>query len=164
MSDAFRAGLGKMLDEYDAARRAVEQSQQQARADDVQFLQRFTELRRDVVRPVFEAGGGLMKARGHGFTISEEDYAVDASGKCTEAGIALHIVPEGMAQPSQADDPLWSLCITTRHYNRSVSIIGGKAAVPGGLAGSRGAYDLSQLNTELVEGELLKVAAEIFKG
>jgi len=164
MTEALRRELGKMLDRYDEARRLAQDRQQQAKADDALFLQRFADLRRGVVRPVFEAVGALLQERGHGFSISEGDYAVDASGRSTEAGIAIHILPAGMEPSLQANDPLLSLSITTRHYNKTVSIIGGEAAVPGGLAGSRGAYEVAQIDTELVEGELLKLVAGILKG
>ncbi len=138
MTEALRRVLGKMLDRYDEARRLAQDRQQQAKADDALFLQRFADLRRGVVRPLFEAVGAIPQERGHGFSISEEDYAVDASGRSTEAGIAIHILPAGMEPSLQANDPLLSLSIATRHYNKTVSIIGGEAAVPDGLAGSRG--------------------------
>jgi hypothetical protein len=164
MSDSLQAELGKMLDNYDAARLATENGQRQAIADEAQFLRRFADLRRDVVRPVFEAAGAILAQRGHAFRISEEEYAIGAAGKSTEAGIAIHVLPAGMSPTLQVDDPLRSLSIATRHYNKNVSIIGGAAAVPGGLAGSRGAYELSQISTALVEAELLKLIAGILKG
>jgi hypothetical protein len=164
MTEAMRLELGRMLDEYDEVRRLAEQRRQQAKADDALFLERFADLRRAVVKPVFAALGAMLQERGHGFSISEEDYAVDASGRSTEAGIAIHILPAGMEPSSQANDALLSLSIATRHYNKMVSIIGGAAAVPGGLAGSRGAYEIGQIDTQLVEAELLKLVAGILKG
>ena len=81
MTEALRLELGRMLDRYDEARRLARDRQQQAKADDALFLQRFADLRRGVVRPVFEAVGTILQERGHGFSISEQDYAVDASGR-----------------------------------------------------------------------------------
>lgn len=155
--------LGRMLDEYDAVRAAAERSRRQAQADDVLFLQRFSELRRSVLRPAFEGGGVVLNERGHGFRISEAEYALDPSGKSTEASIAFHIVPGDLAPAPQADDRTRSLTVTTRHYNRSVSVIGGEYAAAGGLAGSKGSYDLERITPELIEGELLKLVARIFK-
>ena len=57
-TEALRLELGKMLDRYDEARRLARDRQQQAKADDALFLQRFADLRRGVVRPMFEAVGG----------------------------------------------------------------------------------------------------------
>ena len=51
MTEALRLELGRMLDRYDEARRLAQDRQQQAKADDALFLQRFAELRRGVVRP-----------------------------------------------------------------------------------------------------------------
>src|SRR2546426_11241545 len=139
MTEALRLELGKMLDRYDEARRLAQDRQQQAKADDALFLQRFADLRRGVVRPMFEAVGAILQERGHGFSISEQDFAVDASGRSTEAGIAIHILPAGKEPPLQANDPPLSLSITPRHYNKTGSIIGPRAARAGRPPGPPGA-------------------------
>ena len=74
MADYLRDQLGKMLDQYDERRRAVLAREQKVKDDDTLFLAQFVELRRGVVRPVFEAAAAILAERGHKVTIVEQDF------------------------------------------------------------------------------------------
>lgn len=164
MATDMRARLESLLDQYDETRRAVERRNQQLKLDETQFQERFRELCRDVIRPVFESAGALLRLRGHDFSIVEELFAQEG-GKTVEASITVRIVAAGASRPQQADgeDPC-SLSFTTRHYNRSVWMSGGAAMRAGGASNANAAYQLSQINTELVENQLLALIAGIVRG
>lgn len=162
MSERLRNDLGTMLDDYDAARRAAEARKQQAQADEDAFLERFARLRREVVRPVFEAAGAILRERGHAFAIREVEFGA-ADGKPTEALIALRVTPAGMEGAASGDLHLQELSFSTRHYNRSVCITNGAVPQSGALAGSQGACALAQIDTERVEDELLKLMAALVR-
>ena len=152
--------LNRMLDAYDARRRAAEAREQKAKDDDARFLADFAELRRAVVRPVFEAAGAVLEARGHHFEIAEQEFAADPGGQLTEAGITFSIAPLGRG-PLRAEDHSRSLSITTRHYNKSVWINAGVSQDAGGVAGAKGAWPLEKVNRQLVEEALLKFVARV---
>lgn len=164
MTDDLTIELGKLLDQYDEKLRSVEERRRQVKADGAQFLKAFADLRLMVVRPVFEDFGAVLRARGHDFSITEREYALEHSDKAVEAEITMHIMPSGVAESSLAADQLPSLSLVTRHYNRTVCIRA-SSAVPQSTssAGPRGDYQLAQVNAELVKGELLKLIAEIVK-
>ena len=157
----MHADLTRMLDQYDARLRAELAREQQGKDDDAQFLARFAELRREVVRPVLEEAGALLAQRGHGFSIVEEEFAADAAGKVREARISFHIVPAGMATPLHSGDHERSLSVTTRHYNKTVWISGGKPLDAGGIAGSKGAYALARVDRQLLEAEMVKFVGSV---
>jgi hypothetical protein len=163
MEDPLREQLGKMLDQYDARRRADAARERKMKEDDALFLTRFIELSRTVIRPLFETAGALLAERGHGFTISEQEFAVGEGSKVTEAGISFSIVPSGMESPIYADHAR-SLSLTTRHYNKTVWINAGRSLDPGGVAGSKGAYPLERIDRQLVEEELVKFVAAVMAG
>ena len=163
MSERLRSQLGSLLDRYDAARREADSRMRQARVDDALFLQHFAELRRDVVRPVFEAAGALLHERGHEFSIIEEEYQLQGGGKSIEATIELRIAPFGMEKLPQAHDHLRALSFATRHYNKTVCITNGAVPQSGSIAGAAGSYALSQIDAQLVEQELLKLVAALVK-
>lgn len=154
--------LGDLLDRYDENRRAVDERKRQVRMAAAAFQNGFADLRARVIRPVFEATGAILRARGHDFSISEDDYAEEPDGKNTEAAIAMHVMPAGMEMPAHVNAQFPSLSIVTRHYNKSVCILASNA-VPksSGAAGSRGDYHLAQIDAELVQDELLKLIAGI---
>jgi hypothetical protein len=160
----MKDSLGKMLDSYDTRRSADVAREKQSKDDDANFLARFAALRREVVRPVFEQAGAMLAERGHAFEISEEEFAPDAGGKVREAGISLHIAPAGMPAQLHSDDHERSLSITTRHYNKTVWVSGGRALHAGGTAGAKGAYAIDRVNRQLIEEEVVRLVGAVMGG
>ena len=156
--------LNRMLDQYDERRRVDLERERQAKDDDVQFLASFAKLRSEVVRPVLEDAGALLAQRGHGFSIVEEEYGTDAAGKVREAGISLQIAPAGMPAQLHAEDHERTLSITTRHYNKTVWVSGGRALHSGGTAGAKGAYAIERIDRQLVEAEVVRLVGAVMGG
>jgi len=162
MTDDLRSGLARMLDQYDERQRVDRAREQQGRDDDTAFMAAFAELRRSVVRPVFEEAGRQLASRGHAFEISEREFDVGATGSTVrEAGISLRIAPAGMPKPLHDGDHERSLSITTRHYNKTLWINAGRANEAGGVAGSKGAYPLAQVDRRIVEEAVLKLVGAV---
>jgi hypothetical protein len=150
--------LGKLLDQYDEKRRAVDERRRQVKIDAETFQEQFADLRRKVVRPVFEATGIVLKERGHDFRISEDEYASGPDGKTTEAAISIRVVPAGTSSHPEAEFP--TLSFVTRHYNKAVCIHSSNAVPQSdGRTSPRGDYQLAQIDKDLVEAELLKLIA-----
>jgi hypothetical protein len=162
MADHLREELTRLLDEYDARRRTEREREQKTRDDDARFLQAFAELRRNVIRPVFEAAGTMLEQRGHRYSIAEQEFTSGAEGRITEAGITLRVVPSGTKAGLHEDQR--SLSIATRHYNKTVWINSGESAGSGGLAGAKGAYPLEKVTRQLVEEELIGFVARVVAG
>ena len=164
MAGNLQDALSSMLDTYDARRSADQARVKKSQDDSDQFIARFAELRRDVVRPVFEQAGALLVGRGHAFTIAEEEYIAAGTGKMREARISLSIAPAGMAPPLHPESFERSLSITTRHYNKSVSISAGRPPEASGVAGAKGAYPLERIDRQLVEEEVVKFVGAVMGG
>lgn len=159
MADHMRDALAKLLDEYDARRRADVEREQRGRDENALFLTRFAELRRDVIRPVLEAAAEMLERRGHRCSITEQECVQGSGSHVTEAGIAMRVLPVGAKAALHEDQR--SLSISTRHYNRTVWINSGEASGSGGLAGAKGAYTLERVTRQLVEDELVAFAARV---
>jgi len=152
--------LGKLLDQYDEKRRAVEERRRQVKTDEESFQKTFSDLRTRVVRPVFEATGVILKERGHDFTISEDEYGSEPGGKTTEAAISIRVMPTGMEKSPQGDAEFPTLSFVTRHYNKAVCIRSSNAVPQSdGRTSPRGDYQLAQIDKDLVQAELLKLIA-----
>jgi len=163
VSKRLSAELGAMLDAYDIVRRADELRQKRLESEKLAFLAGFAELRAQVVRPVFEAAGELLKARGHQFAICEQEFVFEPDGKTREAAISLRITPAGMEGAAPADTPLRELSFSTRYYNKTVCIANGALPQSGTMAGMAGGHPLSQIDTQLVEDHLLKLVAALVR-
>ena len=163
MSAELRAGLGALLDQYDETRRAAQARSDQAAAASTIYLKQFAELRRAVVRPVFEAVGAMLAERGHRFSIHEEEFAAPAAGETSrEAAIVLRVLPVDMDEPAPGTDDRRSLSFTTRHYNKTVSV--GNGAVPHEGSGSKSGLPIERVTVQLVEEEVLKLMAVLVRG
>jgi len=152
-----------MLDAYDVVRRTDEQRKRRLEAEGLAFLAGFAELRGKLVRPMFEAVGALLKSRGHDFAIREDEFVFEGDGKTIEAAIGLRITPAGMETAAASDVHLRELLFSTRHYNKTVSVMNGAVPQSGSIAGAAGSYTLSQINAQLVEQELLKLVAALVR-
>jgi hypothetical protein len=158
----LRLELGKLLDQYEEKRRTVEERRQQVKTDEEVYQKTFANLRIQIIRPVFEAVGAILKARGHDFRISEDEYAGEPGGKTHEAAISIQVMPAGLEKSPQAEGGFPSLSFITRHYNKTVCIRSSNG-VPklNGAASPRGDYPLAHIDKELVQAELLKLIAGI---
>ena len=163
MTERLSTELSAMLDAYDVVRSADELRRKRLETEKLAFLAGFAELRAHVVRPVFEAAGAMLKARGHDFTIREKEFVFEADGKIHEAAISLRITPAGMESAAPADAPLRELSFSTRYYNKTVCIANGALPQSGSLAGAAGSQALSQIDTQLVEDHLLKLFAVLVR-
>jgi hypothetical protein len=159
MTDHMRDALTKLLDVYDARRRGDLEREQKTRDDEVRFLKDFADLRREVIRPVFESAGALLEERGHRYSITEQEFLGGNEGRIAEAGITLRIVPSGTKAPLHEDQR--SLSITTRHYNKTVWIHTGEPQAAGGLAGGKDAFALEKVTKQLVEEELIAFVGRV---
>jgi hypothetical protein len=157
------AELGTMLDAYDVVRRAEELRKRRSEDEGLRFLAGFADLRAKLVRPVFESAGELLRARGHGFTVREEEFVFDGNGKTTEAMIAMRVTPAGMENAAASDVQRRELSLSTRHYNKTIVIVNGAAPPSGSMAGAGGGYTLAQVDAELVEEQLLKLVASLVR-
>lgn len=154
MPEHLRESLTRLLDEYDARRRGDLEREEKAKEEAARFLKDFAELRRDVIRPVFESVGALLEARGHRYSIVEHEFAAGPEGRISEAGITLRVVAAGTKAPLHEDQR--SLSIATRHYNKTVWINAGKP-----LEGAKGTYPLEKIDRQRVEEELVKFVAGV---
>ena len=159
MAGHLQQELAKLLDAYDERRRGDLEREQRMKDGDALFLQQFAELRRDVIRPVFETAGAMLEARGHRHSVTEQEFNAAGEGRITEAGIALRVVPAGTKAPLRDDQR--ALSISTRHYNKTVWINPGDAPEAGGLSGAKGACALANVTRELVEEEVVRFVARV---
>lgn len=159
MSDSMKEALRELLDAYDARRQDDAAREQRTKDDQAAFLAQFAELRRDVIRPVFEAACAQLEERGHRASIAEQEFTPGTAGRIGEASIALRIVPAGTKPPLHEDQR--SLIFATRHYNRALWVNSGEAAGAGGMAGTKGALALNAVTRSLVEDEVVRFVARV---
>jgi len=112
----------------------------------------FAKLKLSVVRPVFDSVGSTLKERGCEFNISEEP-----AGK-----ISIHIVPAGANKSIHPYDWFPTFSVFGAPFTKSVGFHGRNMRRNSeASSGPRGDHKLAQVNTEIVEKELMKFIGEI---
>ena len=114
------------------------------------FAAAYAELKRAVIRPVFENVGGTLAARGHEIHIADEP-----GGK-----IAIHIVPAGAVKSIHPYDWFPTFSLFAAPFTKSIGVHV-RNARPNSEGSSRGEYKLVQVTRELVEKDLTKFVGEI---
>jgi hypothetical protein len=161
VDEAFGVEIGKLLDQFDAKCRAVEDRKRRVKADQDDFDRDFARIIATIVKPLFLSVGALLTERGHLVTISEEEPVAESGAKPTETGISIRITPGSGTQPEQVP---W-LAVVTRQYNKTVSIRSGNVgSAAAGATGPHGDYPPSQFDARLIEGELLKFIGAVVAG
>ena len=164
MDEAFGVEIGKLLDQFDAKYRAVEERKRRVKAEEDDFDQNFARIVATIVKPIFVSVGALLTERGHVVTISEEERVPEPGANAADTGISIRMAPAGSGTPLEPGQVPW-LTIAARHYNKTVSIRSGNlGSAASGATGPRGDHQLPQLDNQLVEGELLKFIRAIVAG
>jgi hypothetical protein len=151
VADYLRDELAKLLDQFEERRQAVLAREQKMRDDDARFVTQFAELRRTVIRPAFEVAAALLAQRGHIASITEHEFTVAEGSKVSEASISLRIAPLGTREESAR-----ALSVSTRHYNKTVSITAGEP-----LEGAKGSYPLEKIDRQRIEEEVVRFVGRI---
>lgn len=125
---------------------------QQRESNEDSFSGEFAKLKVSVIRPAFASVGNMLKERGHEFNISE-----DLGGK-----ISIHIVPAGVNKSIHPYDWFPTLSYFPAPFRKTIGVQGRNMRRNSeASSGSRGDYTPAQINSELVESELLKFIGEI---
>lgn len=112
----------------------------------------FAKLKQSIIRPVFESVGGMLEARGHEVSISEE-----AGGR-----ISIHIVPAGVARSVHPYDWYPTFYVFAAPFTKTVGFHARNMRPNSEAAsGSRGDYRPAQIDREMLGREMMKFIDEI---
>jgi len=115
------------------------------------FAGDFAKLKLRVIRPAFDALADWLKGRGNDVEISE----------APDGNISIQVVPAG-ADRSIARDRFPAFSVLGSSYTKTIALQARNTSPgPEAASGSRGIYTLAQLNTPILEAELMKFVDEI---
>lgn len=115
------------------------------------FAGDFAKLKLKVIRPAFDALADWLKGRGNDVEISETP----------DGNISILVVPAG-ADRSIARDRFPAFSVLGSSYTKTIALQARNTRPgPEAASGSRGIYTLAQINTPILEAELMKFVDEI---
>jgi len=152
MTDDWKSSPAPPSERFPGRLNTVATGKAQGKIDEASFPDEFARLKVSVIRPVFEAIGKTLNARGDEFKVSEE-----AGGR-----ISIHIVPAGAKKSIHPYDWFPTLTFFGAPMAGTIGLHGRNMRPNSEVAsGSRAIYAPAQLNKDVVEKELMKFIGEI---
>lgn len=163
MNKEAKSQLDGLMDKYEQRLAEAKTKQEQIKLEEGAFLSEFKRLREEVIRTTMEEVGIHLKARGHDYRISEAEESVDAEGRTQDAEITFSIFPTGIDRSLYRPENTPSISFTAPRYKKKISVHGSNMLPNrGGSAGPRGEFKAEEIDSALVEREVLGVLEEIF--
>jgi len=122
------------------------------------FVVEFTRLEKDVIWPVLVDVGNQLNAYGHDYHVSQDEESVDATAHCRPASITFNIYPATVDRSFYKPESTPYISFVSNQYARKIGItVSTFMPNQGGVIGSHGDFEPSQITKEFVEQEIVNV-------
>lgn len=147
-----------ILEAYDRQQQIARQEMERRRAQREEFLARFEEASRTMIRPVMQQAGNLMERSGHQYEIVEQREGPQHNDRPTNTLIKLTIFPNG-ERPRTKEQIGWPHVAIIVNPSRNTVLAHESAMMPnvGGPFGTAGEYSLDNLTADVVQAHIINV-------
>ncbi|MBW2410478.1 MAG: hypothetical protein JRF72_11820 [Deltaproteobacteria bacterium] len=163
MKNQTKLELEALLDSYRRKQQEAKKKQEQEQYELELYLDDFRDLRENVIRPVMEETGDILKQHGHDYKIKEQEYAVDKKAFAVEARIEFKIFPRTTQEEFYAENHP-SVMFSSDTASLKVKVHG--SYVMPERRGERElirAYGISDITSDVVEKEILDILTKAFE-
>ena len=164
MRNQTKLELEALLDGYRRKQQEVKRQIEQELYELELYLDDFKDLRKKVIRPVMEEMGDILEQNGHDYKIKEQEYSMDKKAFALEARIEFKIFPRSTAEEFYAENHP-SVMFSSDTASLKVKVHG--SYVMPERRGERElirTYGISEINSDIVEKEIIDVLTKAFKG
>ena len=164
MKKETKLELEALLDRYQKKQLEAKIRQEEKQDEIELYLENFKELREKVILPVKAETGEILEQKGHDYKIREQEYSTDKKGFALEAQIEFKIFPRGNEKDFYSENHP-SVMFSSDTASLSVKVHGSYM-----MPERRGerelirTYGLSEINTDIVEKEILDILIKAFSG
>ncbi len=166
MKDDTKSKLNSLIAMYDKKLAKVKNTLEEHKIieEDISSLSEFIRIRKDVIHPVMEDLSAELIRNGHDCVISEEDGAFDSKGKLHPPRIIMKILPKDYGEIGDREDfiPHVSFFISYKQGKKIFMHVSNILPGRGTNIGSLCEFELEEINSELVEQEVMKLLDDIF--
>jgi len=128
------------------------------KADQEKFMTEFGRLKKEIIWPVIVDVGNQMNEYKHDFHVSEEKEYVDVTANYQPANITLNIYPASLDESQHKPKCTPYISFIANRYAKKIGVmVSTMMPAEGGVIGSHGEYEPSQITVEFVEKEILDV-------
>lgn len=135
-----------------AARKAAQKLEQE------KFMKEFERLKHEIIWPAIVDIGNQLTGYGHDYQVSEEEEYVDATANFTPASITLNIYPATLDKSYYKPESAPYISFVANKYANKIGImVSTMLPDEGGVIGSHGEFEPSEITPEFVEKEIINV-------
>ena len=131
---------------------------EQERQEQQEFMREFGRLKKDVIWPAIADIGNQLTEYKNDFHVSEEDEYLDATANFSPASITLNIYPAFIDKALYKPESTPYISFVANKYGRKIGImVSTMMPHEGGVIGSHGEFDTTEITPEFVEREIIEV-------
>src|SRR3989344_4553660 len=150
--------LDNLMNRYSKDLAGLKSKKVEDKAAGEAFMAELKRLEKEIIWPVLVDVGNQLNAYGHDYHISQEDEYVDATAHTQPASITFNIYPATIERMFYKPESTPYILFVANRYARKIGIMV-STFMPneGGVVGSHGDFDPSQITKEFVEKEIVAV-------
>ncbi len=148
-----------LMDKYDRNVEEDRLQQEREKNEAEKFWLDFERMRNEVIRPVMKDIGIMLRERGHGYRISEDESLFDREGQAQEEKITMSIIPSGIES-----DNISRIALTAtarkkiRLYHDIVCL-----ATDSRESGTIAEFWVDEITSDLIEDKIMNVLTKVFE-
>ncbi len=158
MLDDNKKELDKLMNRYSKDLAGLKSKKEEVKEVQERFMTEFKRLEKDVIWPVIVDIGNQLNAYHHDYHILQEDEYVDATAHFQPASITFNIYPATVDRTFYKPESTPYISFIANPYAQKIGIMV-STFMPneGGVIGSHGDFDPSEITEEFVEKEIITV-------
>lgn len=158
MQNVNKQELDKLMNRYGNDLNGLKVHREQEKVEQDAFLKSFEKLGHEIIWPVLVDIGNQLNQYGHDYHIDEEKEYVDATAHAEPSTIKFNIYPATLDKSMYKPESTPYVSFFANKFARKVGIaVSTMMPGTGGVIGSHGEFDPSQITKDFVEKEVVEV-------
>jgi len=158
MLDQNKTELDNLMNRYKEDLSGLKARKEEEKVAQDTFMAEFKRLKEKIIWPVVVDVGNQLNSYGHDYHVSEEDEYTDATAHFQPASITFNIYPATLDRSYYKPESTPYIQFVANRYAKKIGIIV-STMMPGegGVVGSYGEFDPSEVTKDFVEKEIVEV-------
>ncbi len=158
MLEYNRQQLDEIMARYNQDMEGIKAQKNSELVSQNEFAKKFEQIKKNVIWPAFVDVGNQLNNYGHDYHVSEEDEYVDATAHYTPSNITLNIFPSFLGHTSHhLDSSPYISFVSNKYAKKVVIMVSTMMPGAGGVIGTNGEHDISDITTDFVEQRIIDV-------
>ena len=148
-----------LMDKFDRMIEKDRLDREREKDETEKFWHKFQKVRAEIIRPVMKDIGNLLRERGHGYRISEDESLFDRDGQAQEEKITMSIIPAGTESDNSSRISLTATAHRKIRLYHDIVCIATESRESGTIA----EFWVDEITNDLIEDKIIYILTKIFE-